>query len=95
MAQHSTTHTDTHIDYNPHRLLDTLRERLQLPSDCALSRKLKVAASIIDDIRHGRIPVAGSMLIWMSEATGISVPELRVLLGDRRTKSRLSVAIAT
>ncbi|WP_199710626.1 hypothetical protein [Noviherbaspirillum cavernae] len=84
----------TYIGYDPNRLLDALRERMQLNSDSALSRKLKVTKSIIHDIRHGRLPVAGSMLIWMSETTGISVPELRVLLGDRRTKARVSVAIA-
>ena len=90
-----TRHTkDTQIGYNPHRLLDTLLERLHLSNDSALSRKLKLAASIIDDIRHGRIPVAASMLILMSEASGISVPELRALLGDRRTKFRLGVSIA-
>lgn len=81
----------TRLTYNPHRLLDALLERLQLPNDSALSRKLKVAASIIADIRQGRLPVGGSMLMWMSEATGISVPELRTLLGDRRMKSRLIV----
>lgn len=88
------TSAATIIGYNPHRLLDALLERLQLPNDNALSRKLKVARSIIGDIRHGRLPVCGSMLMWMSEATGISVPELRTLLGDRRTKSRLLVKIA-
>lgn len=93
MTGHLPEATPVLLEYNPRRLLDALLERLQLPNDSALSRKLKVGRSIIDDIRHGRRPIGGSMLMWMSEATGISVPELRLLLGDRRTKSRLSVRI--
>jgi hypothetical protein len=78
--------------YNPNRLIDALIHHLGLKSDGALSRKLKVAKSVIKNIRHGHIPVGASMLMWMHEATGISINELRALLGDRRSKYRLSVA---
>jgi hypothetical protein len=80
--------------YNPNRLLDALIERMGLKNDGALSRKLKVATSVISNIRDGRMPVGASMLMWMHEATGISLCELRALLGDRRAKFRLSYAIA-
>ena len=80
-------------DYNPNHLLDTLIKRMGLKDDGALSRKLKVATSIIQDIRHGRLPVAASMLIWINEATGISIHELRELMGDRRARCRLSYAL--
>jgi transcriptional regulator with XRE-family HTH domain len=79
--------------YNPNRLLDTLIERMGLTSDGALSRRLKVAKTVIWNIRHGRLPVCASMLLWMHEATGISISELRALMGDRRTKCRLSYAL--
>jgi plasmid maintenance system antidote protein VapI len=82
-----------HGVYNPNRLLDTLIERMNLNSDNALSKKLKVAKDVISSIRHGQLPIAASMLIWMHEATGISICELRALMGDRRTKCRLSYAM--
>jgi hypothetical protein len=84
----------THMVYNPNRLLDTLIERMGLKDDGALSRRLKVAKRVLWNIRHGRLPVAASMLLWMHEATGISICELRALMGDRRTKYRLSYALA-
>lgn len=79
--------------YNPNKLLNTVNARLGLASDNALSRKLKVARNVIGDIRAGRIQVCGSMLLWMHEATGLSIDELRRLLGDRRAKCRLNVLL--
>ncbi len=78
--------------YNPAQLLDALLRHLQLNSDSALSRRLKVAKRVILDIRHGRMPIGGSMLLWMQDTTGISVKELRNWLGDRRTTCRLAFA---
>lgn len=80
--------------YDPNRLLDTLLQRLGLSSDDALSRKLKVDESIISNIRFRKFPISGSLLLWMHEASGMDIDELRRLLGDRRTKSRLSCALA-
>jgi len=82
-----------HSSYDPNQLLNTLLHRLGLNSDSALSRKLRVAGDVISEIRNGRVQVCGSMLLWMHEATGISVEELRSLMGDRRAKSRLSFGI--
>jgi|SRR4051812_23960541 len=81
-------------DYNPNHLLDTLLQTLHLRNDGALSRKLKVATTVIKNIRHGKIPVAASMLIWMHEATGISIEELRRLMGDRRASFRPAYVVA-
>lgn len=81
--------------YDPNLLLNALIARLGLASDGALSRKLKVAKDVIGDIRAGRIQIGGSMLLWMQEATGISVDELRRLMGDRRAKTRLNVAFVS
>jgi plasmid maintenance system antidote protein VapI len=80
------------VAYNPNHLIDALIRHLGLQSDGALSRKLKVAKNVIKNIRHGHIPIGASMLMWMHEATGISINELRVLMGDRRSKFRLNVA---
>jgi hypothetical protein len=76
--------------YNPSRLLDTLRERMQLKNDAGLSRALEVAPPVISKIRHRALPVGASMLIRMHEVTELSIRELRDLMGDRRTKYRIS-----
>jgi len=81
------------ISYNPNQLLNTVNARLGLQSDLALSRRLKIARHVIGNIRAGRLQIGGSMLLWMHEATGISIDELRRLLGDRRAKCRLNVRL--
>ncbi len=78
--------------YNPNLLLDTLRERMQLKNDAALSRALEVAPPVISKIRHRTLPVGASLLIRMHEVTQMSIRDLRDLMGDRRTKYRLSDA---
>lgn len=80
--------------YDPNRLLDAVMLRMGLTNDGALARFLKVAQPVIRGIRHGRLPVAASLLMWMHEATGMSIAELRLLLGDRRARYRLAYATA-
>lgn len=78
--------------YDPNRLLDTLLEKMNLKNDAALSRMLEVAPPVISKIRHRRLPIGASLLIRMHETTGMTIRELRDLMGDRRTKYRLSDA---
>ena len=78
--------------YDPNRLLDNLLERLQLKNDAALARSLDVAPPLISKIRHRRLPVGASLLIRMNEVSGLSIQELRRIMGDRRTKVRISEA---
>ena len=75
--------------YDPNQLFDSLHERLRLKNDAALSRKLDVAPSVISKARHLRIPVSAALLIRMHEITGMSIHEMKILLGDRRCKQRL------
>lgn len=82
----------TQQTYDPNRLLDTLIERLNLKNDAALSRALEVAPPVISKIRHARLPVGASMLIRMHEESGLSIRELRDLMGDRRGRLRISDA---
>jgi plasmid maintenance system antidote protein VapI len=77
-------------NYNPNHLLDSLIEKMKLKNDASLSRLLEVAPPVISKIRHRRLPVGASILIRMHEVTGLSVSELRDLLGDRRQKYRIS-----
>ncbi|WP_225984742.1 hypothetical protein [Noviherbaspirillum aerium] len=88
-AMNTQTLSPNSLDYDPNRLLDTLLARLGVNSDKALSRKLQVAYSVISKIRSRRIPIAASLLLWMSECTGASINELRQILGDRRAKARM------
>lgn len=76
--------------YDPNHLLDSLREKLHLRNDAGLSRALEVEAPVISKIRHRRLPVGASMLIRMHEVSGLTIRELRVLMGDRRDKFRMS-----
>ena len=85
------THTLSSLEtYDPNRLLDTLRERMHLKNDAALSRALEVTAPVISKIRHRTLPVGASLLIRMHEVTQLSIRDLRDLMGDRRTRYRVS-----
>ncbi|HEV2610152.1 MAG TPA: hypothetical protein VGU61_07780 [Noviherbaspirillum sp.] len=74
--------------YNPDRLLDTLVEKLDVDNDTELARKLKVARPILEMIRRRELGVSASMLMWMHEASGMAIRDLRTLLGDRRGRYR-------
>lgn len=89
MTEHALVGQET---YDPNRLLDTLLEKMNLKNDAALSRALEVAPPVISKIRHRRLPVGASLLIRMHEVSEMSIRELRDLMGDRRTKYRLSDA---
>ena len=81
--------------YNPNNLLDILLGKMQLKNDAALARMLEVAPPVISKIRHHRLQVGASLLIRMHDVTGMSIRDLRDLMGDRRTKYRLSDAAWT
>jgi len=87
--QHGLSSQET---YDPSHLLDTLRERMQLKNDAALSRLLEVAPPVISKIRHRALPVGASLLIRMHEVTQMSIRDLRALMGDRRKNYRFSDA---
>lgn len=80
----------TNDSYDPNNLLDALIEKMELKNDAALSRRLEVQPPVISKIRHRRLPVGASLLIRMHEETGLSIRELRALMGDRREKQRIS-----
>jgi hypothetical protein len=89
----TTEETVPEIDYNPNRLLDDLMKRLNLKNDAALSRALEVAPPVISKIRHYRLAVGASLLIRMHEVSGLSIRDLRELMGDRRHKYRFGSVI--
>jgi hypothetical protein len=79
--------------YDPNRFLDVLAEKLGVTSDKGLSRKLQLARHVIHAVRAGCLPIGASLLLAISEATGIGMPELRGFLGDRRARIRPSGAL--
>jgi plasmid maintenance system antidote protein VapI len=76
-------------EYNPENLLDRLSQLLRVKNDAALARTLEVATPVINRIRRGHTPVRASILMRMQEASGMSLQELRKLLGDKRKKFRM------
>jgi hypothetical protein len=74
--------------YNPNHLIDTLSANLRMKNDAALCRVLEVSAPVISRIRTGSLPISGSILLRMHEVSGLSIKDLRFLLGDRRAKFR-------
>lgn len=78
--------------YDPNHLLDALIERLNLKNDAALGRALEVAAPVISNIRHRKLPVGASLLIRMHEISDVSITDLRAWMGDRRDSFRVSAA---
>lgn len=79
--------------YDPNRLLNTLMERLGLPSDKELSQRLNISAKVLRKIRTGELTISASMLLCMAECAQTTIDELRGILGDRRRKLRLSYVI--
>jgi hypothetical protein len=87
---HGITESGQMQAYSPARLLDTLIDNLLLKNDAALCRALEVSPPVLSKIRHRKLPVGASLLIRMHEVTGLNIRDLRFLLGDRRTKFRIS-----
>lgn len=80
--------------YNPNMLFDVLLETFGLDSDEALGSVLQIGVPLIRRIRYGQAPVDPLLLLRMNELSGISVRELRRLMGDRRADWRLPEARA-
>lgn len=85
--------TDNHCtSYDPARLFDTVRQRLQLHSDKALAKALQIAPPLLARLREQVLPVSGSLLLRIQDVSGIAVAELQRVLGDRRQRMRLAFA---
>lgn len=69
--------------------------RLSLKSDRELSRTLHISYRLLEKIRSGALTISPSMLLWMAECAHTSIEELRGILGDRRSRARMSFVKAT
>lgn len=86
----TTSTPDSQKRYDPNRLMDALKDMLQLDSDVALSQVLEVPPLVISHIRYRGYPVAPSILIRMHDITRMSIQDLRDIMGDRRKTVRTS-----
>ncbi|MBB3224903.1 helix-turn-helix domain-containing protein [Pseudoduganella umbonata] len=85
-------HTTRSHAYDPARLLDALALHTGASSDARLAKKLQVSKHVIGGIRQRRISVSATLMLHIQEATGLSVPEIRHLVGDRRRVVRMAGA---
>lgn len=72
----------TAATYNPNRLLDALRGKLELNNDAALARVLDVSPPTLSKIRHLRTVVSPALMIRMHDVTGMTLGEIRDLMGE-------------
>ncbi|MES2073007.1 MAG: hypothetical protein V4488_21825 [Pseudomonadota bacterium] len=77
--------------YDPNRLLNTIREKLHLRDDAALSRVLAISRPLIRQIRLHAQPIGAWLLLRMQEVSELSIAELRTLMGDRRQRIRVAI----
>lgn len=73
-------------NYTPNQMLDMLMEKLGVGSDAALARVLQIPPSTISKIRHKQVAVNSALLLAAHEATGVSIRDLRLLMGDIKTR---------
>mgnify|MGYP001549271320 FL=1 len=72
----------------PQNLLDELKRMLGLKTDAQLAEALKTPPPVISKVRTGALLVGSTMLIRMYDASGLSIDDLRELMGDTRRRAR-------
>lgn len=77
---------------NPNHLFNTIQSRLNLRNDIELALTLGDAPSVISKMRHQKIPVGATMLLRLHEVSGISIKDLRSLMGDRQADSNATAS---
>lgn len=75
--------------YNPSALLDAVARKLAVRDDAALARTLELSRLLIEKIRQRRQRVGASILQRMHELSGFTIPQLKSMMGERRTKYRV------
>jgi plasmid maintenance system antidote protein VapI len=72
------------VEYDPNLLLDGLLQKLGLKNDAALAGFLSVNRAVISRLRRRRAQVTSGVFIRMHDVTGLSIRELRSMMGDNR-----------
>jgi hypothetical protein len=76
--------------FDANSLLDGLIVHLDLKNDAALARTLELAPPLISKIRHRTLPVSAAVLVRMHDVSGLSIRDLRLLMGDQRRRFGIS-----
>ena len=76
--------------YDPGHLLNMLLRKLDLKNDAALGIELEIRPPLLSKIRNRRVPISAAVLIRMHEVSGLTIGELRALMGDRRQQFRIT-----
>jgi transcriptional regulator with XRE-family HTH domain len=74
--------------YQPDVLIDFVREKMGLASDAELCRALGIHPPAISKIRHRKMGLGATLLLIFHDVTGMSISELRALMGDNRKPYR-------
>lgn len=61
-------------------LFDNLIRMNKLKNDAALARLLKVAPPVVSKIRHGKLPVGPSMILYIHEHMNLPVWNIRQMI---------------
>ncbi len=72
------------LNYDPNALVNSVICTLHLKNDFHLSKVLGISPSTIARIRYFQLPVSASILVRLHQETGLSVKELRAMMGDER-----------
>jgi len=70
--------------YDPNPLLDRLKGLVPGQTDTDLAAALGVTKSNISKLRNKHVDLSAEMLLNMHEMSGLSIRELRDLMGDTR-----------
>ena len=82
--------TSSVSDFEQSNLLDGLIAQLGLKNDAALARALEISPPQISKLRHLTLPVSAAILIRMHDVSGLSLRDLRLLMGDNRRRFGVS-----
>lgn len=67
--------------YNPANLLDEIIVRKGLKNDSALAKALSISPVMVSKVRASKLEISAGILLRMHDVTGISIAELRTLMG--------------
>ncbi len=68
----------------PQVMLAHVKRRLGAKNDAQLAEMLGVAKPTLSKIKHNRIAVGAALLLAIHDTSGLSIKELKRLMGDTR-----------
>lgn len=72
------------LNYNPAHLIEMVSDQLGLKNDAALCRLLGIMPSLLSKVRNMHAPITADLLLRFHDLTGLTIRDLRFLMGDQR-----------